>query len=311
MKRRTPLAAGLALMAIALGQPPAMAAEELPIFDTHIHYSREAWGPYDPGRIMDTLDAAGVARALVSSTPDEGTLRLYRHDKDRVVPILRPYHGDVNAGNWTRAPGIVAYIEERLRRGIYRGIGEFHLFEEDDARSAPVRGVVALAVARDIVLHVHAGAASVRALFAIDAKVKVLWAHAGFSTPPEVVGELLERYPRLSAEVAFRATDIAPGGRGGAPRVTKSGGTPPGGPPGGGLDEAWRALFLSHPDRFMIGTDTYVTGRWDTYGGLIEEHRRWLAQLPGEVARAIAYGNAVARFGAGGGLTGTPAPAPR
>ena len=40
MNRRTPLAAGLALMAIALGQPPAAAAEELPIFDTHMHYSR-------------------------------------------------------------------------------------------------------------------------------------------------------------------------------------------------------------------------------------------------------------------------------
>lgn len=311
MNRRTPLAAGLALIALALGQAPAAAAEELPIFDTHMHYSRGAWGSYAPGRIMDTLDAAGVARALVSSTPDEGTLRLFRHDKDRIVPFLSPYRGDANAANWTRDPGIVAYIEERLRRGIYRGIGEFHLFDESDARSAPVRRVVALAVARDIVLHVHAGAASVRALFAIDAKVKVLWAHAGFSTPPEVVGALLDRYPRLSAEVSFRAADIAPGGRGGAPRVTKSGGTPPGAPPGDLLDGTWRALFLRHPDRFMIGTDTYVTGRWDTYGGLVEEHRRWLAQLPDEVARAIAYGNAVARFGAGGGLNGTPAPPPR
>ena len=66
MNRRTPLAAGLALMAIALGQPPAVAAEQLPIFDTHMHYSRGAWEPYGPGRIMDILDAAGVARALVS-----------------------------------------------------------------------------------------------------------------------------------------------------------------------------------------------------------------------------------------------------
>ena len=63
MNRRTPLAAGLALIALALGQAPAAAAEELPIFDTHMHYSREAWGPYAPGRIMDILDTAGVARA--------------------------------------------------------------------------------------------------------------------------------------------------------------------------------------------------------------------------------------------------------
>ena len=237
MKRRTSLLAGLALAATVLWEPAA-AGERLPIFDTHVHYSRDAWGPYGPGRIMDTLDTAGVARALVSSTPDEGTLLLYRHDKDRIVPILRPYHGDVNSANWSGDPDVPAYVEERLRRGIYRGIGEFHLFDESGAQSAPVRRVVALAVARDIVLHVHAGAAPVRALFAIDARVKVLWAHAGMSTPPEVVGELLDRYPRLSTEVSFRAADIAPGGRGGAPRVTKSGGTPPGGPPGSRIDEA-------------------------------------------------------------------------
>ena len=51
----------------------------------------------------------------------------------------------------------------------------------------------------------------------------------------------------------------------------------------------------------MVGTDTYATGRWDAYGDLIEEHRRWLAQLPRDVAEAIAWGNAARLFGAGAG----------
>ena len=78
------------------------------------------------------------------------------------------------------------------------------------------------------------------------------------------------------AELSFRAADIAPGGR---------------------LDPAWRALIEHHFDRLMIGSDTYVNERWETYGGLIDEHRAWLALLPRAMAEAIAYGNATRAFG--------------
>jgi predicted TIM-barrel fold metal-dependent hydrolase len=43
---------------------------------------------------------------------------------------------------------------------------------------------------------------------------------------------------------------------------------------------------------------TYVTGRWDQYGRLIDEHRRWLAHLPKAAAEAIAWRNAQRLFGA-------------
>src|SRR6185503_14214771 len=44
----------------------------MPIFDAHLHYSREAWAAYPPARVAALLDAAGVRSALVSSAPDEG-----------------------------------------------------------------------------------------------------------------------------------------------------------------------------------------------------------------------------------------------
>ena len=30
-------------------------------------------------------------------------------------------------GSWSSDPAVQAYVEERLQRGIYKGIGEFHL----------------------------------------------------------------------------------------------------------------------------------------------------------------------------------------
>ena len=110
----------------------------------------------------------------------------------------------------------------------------------------------------------------------MEPNLKILWAHAGFVEPAEVVTEMLDRYERLTAEVSFRAHDIAPGGK---------------------ISEAWRDLFARHTDRFMIGSDTYINDRWAVYGSLIDQHRIWLNQLPDDTARAIAYGNASRLFG--------------
>jgi len=271
---------GLALWcAFALCSAPTIAQDRLPIVDAHVHYSRDAWPLFPPDLALDILDAAGVPRALVSSTPDDGTLMLERADPDRVVPFLRPYRSSGELGSWYDDPTVLAYLEERLASGAYRGIGEFHLSDESSAATPVMRRIVALALERDIMLHVHSGAAPIRALLALEPRLELLWAHAGMSEPPEVVGALLDRHDRLWTELSFRASDVAPGGA---------------------LDPAWHELLVRHRDRFMIGSDTYLASRWGEYGHLIDAHRAWLAQLPREVALAIAYKNAVRLFGAGG-----------
>jgi hypothetical protein len=275
---RRMLAAALAAAA-AVALAGAIAAENrLPIVDAHVHYSQNDWGPYPPAKVFELFDRAGVPRVLASSTPDDGTVRLYKLDPGRVVPILRPYRAGVGSGNWFNDPALAEYLEGRLKSGIYRGIGEFHLFDAANAGTPQVRRVAELAVERDIHLHVHSGAEPIRRLFALEPRLKILWAHAGMIEPPQVVGPMLDQFKQLWTEVSFRAAAIAPGGR---------------------LDPAWRDLFLKHPDRFLVGTDTYVTARWGSYLDLIEEHRAWLAQLPRDVAEKIAYRNAVALFGAG------------
>ncbi len=262
------LAAALTVGAVAI---PAAADEPLPIVDTHVHYGTNDWPRYSAASVLALFDAANVPRALVSSTPDDGTLILHRAAPARIVPILRPYRSGVGSGNWTEDAATPAYLEARLASGVYRGIGEFHLFNPNAVATPMMRRVIALARARDLILHVHSGAEPVRRLFAAEPGLHILWAHAGMSEPAEVVREMVEGYPNLLVELSFRAGDVAPGGI---------------------LAPVWRALIEAHAERFMIGSDTYRTFRWDQYAEIIAQHRRWLEQLPRPVAEAVAFRNA-------------------
>lgn len=269
------LLATVMLAATVLGSGAARPSEPLPIFDAHVHYNRTDWAAVDPQRVVKLWDQAGVARALVSSTPDDGTLRLYEAAPGRVVRFLRPYRTDADRADWFKSPEVFAYVEQRLRRGGYRGIGEFHLYDLEVVTRHMQRWA-ALAREHKIGLQVHCDARIVQALQAMEPKAKILWAHAGVNEPPQTIGATLADNPGLMAELSVRAHDIAPGGT---------------------LDPQWRALFLRLPDRFMIGTDTSRVSRWEAYLRLIGDHRRWLDQLPSEIAAQIAHGNAERYFG--------------
>ncbi len=120
----------LALALVLSAAPTALRADEpLPIFDTHMHYSASAWVELDAPGILDKMERVDVVRALVTSTPDDGTLRLAKAAPKRFVPVLRPYHHDVGSGNGYKDASILDYLSERLDRGGYVGIGEFHLFD--------------------------------------------------------------------------------------------------------------------------------------------------------------------------------------
>ena len=251
----------------------ASAAENPPIFDGHIHYNDDVWAAISPQAALKILDQANVTRALVSSTPNEGTRNLHALAPHRVIAEIRPYRTQADRSGWFNDPEIVKFVEDELKRGIYRAIGEFHL-HGNQAQTPPVKRLVELAVARDLPLHAHSDERAVEGLYAHHVKARVIWAHAGMSSAPETVGRLLEKYPTLIAELSYRY-DIAPGGK---------------------LDPAWRALFLRHGDRFILGTDTWTPSRWNELPQMMRTVRGWLAQLPAEVAENIAYRNAERLF---------------
>jgi predicted TIM-barrel fold metal-dependent hydrolase len=271
------LVAPVALVAYA----DARAAERLPIFDAHLHYNDDAGPPHPLSDVLARFRAAGVSAILATSRPNDGTRALVAAASadpagaPRVVPFVRPYRNHADRQTWFDDPAIHALIESELARGIgYRGIGEFHVFGRD-AATAWVKRIVALAVERDLWLHAHCDEAALDILLAHDPRVKIIWAHTGFSTPPSRIADYLRRYPRLVGELSYRY-DVTEDGR---------------------LAPAWRELLLAHPDRFVLGSDTWVNERWARYGEIIDYYRGWLAQLPPDVARKIASGNGERLFG--------------
>ena len=59
----------------------------------------------------------------------------------------------------------------------------------------------------------------------------------------------------------------------------------------------WRALLLKYPDRFLIGSDTWINQRWLYYDNLMQGYRAWLGTLPPDVAKKIAWDNGARLFG--------------
>ena len=249
--------------------------ERLPIFDTHVHYKEPAWEVYPPDSIIALLKKTGVVKALVSSTPDEGTRMLYKEDPERIIPFLRPYHDDINSSNWYSKERVFPYILERLEMPIYKGVGEFHIHNPFDADSPIIKKTVRLAVERDLFIHVHSDHRAVETILSYEPDVKILWAHAGMSDPPEVVARMFDRHKNLWVDISIREYEIAPNGI---------------------LSPEWETLFLEYTDRITIGSDTWVNSQWDNYEAIIEFDRNWLAQLPDEVAKQIAFENAKRLF---------------
>lgn len=242
---------------------------DVPLFDGHIHYNQDVWDVIAPDNAIERLRAAGIERAFVSSTPTEGTKRLFAQDPARVIPLLRPYRSPADRRTWFEDPELVARLRQHLNTIPYQGIGEFHVFGAN--ASTPVMAeMIDLAIERGLFLLAHADGDAIIRIVERAPDLTVIWAHAGFDVPVARLGELLARYPKLLIELSFR-DDIAPVGK---------------------LSNDWRQLFVAQPDRFLVGMDTYIASRWAELGELAAEARGWLAQLPPDVADRIAFQNA-------------------
>lgn len=267
---RRDLLARLAAAALLPALPAARATPALPLFDAHVHYSHDAWQSVPPAQAVALLRKAGLRGVLVSSSDDDGTQQLLAAAPDLIVPELRPYRRRGEIGTWMNDDSVIGYVEQRLARHRYVGLGEFHLYGADADLPVP-RRLVALAREHGLLLHAHSDADAVNRLFAQWPDARVLWAHAGFDRP-EAVRAQLQRHPRLWCDLAFR-NDHAEGRR---------------------VDPAWREAFEAFPQRFMVGTDTFTPERWHYIGPHADWTRGWLPDLPPALAEGLAWRNAEA-----------------
>ena len=251
-------------------------AQELKLFDAHLHYNQEPTPFYSLDKVLETFRRNGVAGILATSRPNKGTHQLVDAKAQGlwVVPFIRPYRVRADIQTWFNDETIWELIQGEFKRGYYRGIGEFHIYGKS-ADTALVKRIVNFAVANDMYLHAHCDEEALLLLFAHNRRAKIIWAHTGFSTSAARVRELLDAHPALWGELSYR------GG------ITDGSGM---------LTREWRALFASHSNRFLLGSDTWINARWHGYDTIINSYRAWLAQLPADQAKRIAHGNAERLF---------------
>ena len=289
----------LAIISIAIGLATGLPAQAAPysgpLFDAHLHYNEEAWngqtGPHPISDVLARMQRNGVRAVLANSRPNDGTRALAEAGAATaqagvtVVPFVRLYRNRADYDNWFRDDTIYQMVQAKLARGtpagLYRGLGEFHLYDSANANGPVARQLMALADSRGLAVLAHVDDVAIDLLMANTPskgqQTRLIWAHTGIGgTPVARVDALMARYPMLMGELSYR------------PGLTCDGGM---------LCPEWRALLLKYPNRFVIGSDTWVNQRWQYYDELMQGYRTWLGGLPPEVARAIGWGNAAGWFG--------------
>jgi hypothetical protein len=272
------IAACVAVAAIALLASPARAAEPIEIFDAHLHYNWEPKPYYQLDEVLALFRKNRVTGILATSRPNTGTHALMDAKPEGlwVVPFIRPYRVRADIQTWFGDPLIFDLVQEEFKRGYYRGIGEFHIFGKA-ADTEVVKNIVNFAVANNLYLHAHADEDAVEILMRHNPRAQIIWAHTGFGLSTDRVAALLTKYPKLWGELSYRSGIVDGGGK---------------------LTAEWRSLFERFPDRFLLGSDTWISERWASYGDIVAGYRAWLDQLPPKIATQIANGNAKALFAA-------------
>ncbi|MFW2355796.1 amidohydrolase [Hydrogenophaga sp.] len=293
--RRAGLLSGL----MAVCTAAAAADYSGPLFDAHLHYNDEACThdtpapgcPHPIADVLERMQKSGVRAIVANSRPNDGTKALAtareqtRKAGVTVVPFVRLYRNRADYSNWFRDPTIVDMVNTELARGTpagpYRGLGEFHLYDSANANGPVAQQLMAMAEEKDLAILAHVDDVAIDLLMANTPskgqKMRLIWAHTGIGgTPASRVDALFARYPKLMGELSYRPGLACADGQ---------------------LCPEWRTLLLKYPDRFMIGSDTWVNQRWQYYGELMQGYRTWLGGLPADVARRVAWDNGAKLFG--------------
>lgn len=280
---RAVLAAALALAGLA-----ARAADYAgPLFDAHLHYNIEAQAPYPLADVLARMQRNGVKAIVANSRPNEGTRALASAKAQAeaagvaVVPFIRLYRDRADYTGWFRDESIHKLVQDEFARGTangpYKGVGEFHLYDSANANGPVARKVMQFAAARSLAVLAHVDDVAIDLLMAHAPTARIVWAHTGIGGPPVArVEQLLAKYPKLMGELSYRPGLVCQGGQ---------------------LCAEWRALILKHPERFMVGSDTWINARWEAYDEIMRGYRVWLGGLPADVARRVAWSNAADLFG--------------
>ena len=284
--RRFAALAALAVLAFASAGAARAEPYAGPLFDTHLHYNEEALAPFPIDDVLARMQRSGVRAIVANSRPNDGTVALAAAPQAAVagvtvVPFVRLYRNRADYTGWFADETIHTMVLQQLAAGTtsgpFKGIGEFHLYDSANAEGPVARKLMLLAQEKGLAVLAHVDDDAIDRLLRHAPRARLIWAHTGIGGAPVArVRALLARYPSLMGELSYR------------PGLTDG---------DGHLSAEWKALITAYPDRFLVGSDTWINARWSEYEVLMRAARLWLGDLPAPIARRVAWGNAAQMFG--------------
>lgn len=275
-------------------------AHQLYFVDAHSQVDEDV---SDLGLIIRRMDAAGVYRTILAARsgrkPGEVADFATQHPQ-RIVPSVRTKSGafDKNPAHWKK------YVQAQVNSGRFRAMAEMLLYHAQKGNKAPevraypeddrVKFALAAAAQHNWPFVVHIEFASLsqpererfmngfEALLREHPTFPILLNHMGQLQPPEAA-RLLKTHANFHLLTAHTTPVIARESREPWTRMFER----------DHLIPAWKELILTHPDRFVFALDNVWYRHWDAF--YLEQVKQWrqaLAELPPDVAHAVAHGNA-------------------
>ena len=262
------------LVFIFLVFPGLGLAENISIFDVHSHYKTEDAVEFSPDDVIRIMDENNISQMVIVGQPPERALDLYQQAPDRIIPLLGLYQSQLDKTSWMHDPLLPGIIENQLKNGEYKGIGEIHIFAQDKD-NANFRKILGLADKNKLPVLLHGDRSIIQQAFKWFPSLIIIWAHLGEDPNVKMLEQMLTKYPKLYFDTSVRDVLIIKDRK---------------------LLPEWKNLFMKYPDRFMVAIDTYYTPRWQRLDKVTGFIRKWLAGLPKEVTRKMAYENAEKLF---------------
>jgi hypothetical protein len=259
------------LVFLFLTLPGLGLAEEMPVFDAHSHYKTEDAAEFSPDDVIRIMDENNISFMVIVGEPPGRALELSQKSSGRIIPLLGLYQTHRDKANWMHDAELPGRLKSKLQQGNYQGIGEIHIFEPDK-KNPNFKKILELAYENNLPVLLHGDRHVVQQAFEWFPELIVVWAHLGEDPDTDMLGEMLMSYPNLYVDTSVR--DVL---------IIKDGMLLPG----------WKELFVRFSGRFMVAIDTYYTPRWGKIDEVTGFIRSLLSELPHEVARQLAYENAM------------------
>jgi hypothetical protein len=274
-------------------------------------------------RVLSALQDTGIRRIALfgrwklderggGGSGRSEVLALYRAHPELIVPgatkvfvdtpgwndrILREMTDDLDEAAW-RFVGELLVVHADKVGGSITGAGERTTKLDSGEFSALMQKVVARHVPMMLHWEVYDWERdwpAMSAIYSASPQVTFIWPHGGFGSADQV-RTVIQGHPNVVVTLSKRIGDARATLRN-AQQASKLGDPV--------IDECrqmrpeWLKLLQDYPERFMFATDAHDTQLWERYGRIVRRWRGILGQLPPELARGIAVGNASRIYGVG------------